>query len=178
MPTLADIDVPDVSDVVARIMAEAKEAEAKRRAEEGETSGEPDATANPFDDYLDRKPRTKSRKRAKAPKPLVVTEAPPDDMVEAVLAELAESFVPHPDEFLDDFTPQAAMMFGRQVSMKLLQIATGAAASLSDDSEGIEPVVSEFLNGAALAVAGHTHALVAVGVLPKEAEEALTQDGQ
>ena len=93
--------------------------------------------------------------------------------VDLAMAELAESMIPHPDQFLEDYSPPAALLFGRQVAMVCLKIAAGAAASLDVDRDEEQPVLSKVLNGVAAAVAGFTHALVALEVLPVEAEEAL-----
>ena len=116
--------------------------------------------------------------------------------LETAQAELAESKTPFPDLFMFDYTPQAGLLFGRQVAMCLLKMVTDAAASLTyaspevlavdaaDDNAVMgaldsardeeQPVVSEILNGVAMAVAGLTHSLVAIGLLPAEAEEALS----
>ena len=149
---MADPVVPDVSDVVARIMAESEAAAAATPAEFTN-----DHNGNP--EY------------APAAAPAMTEPLSPLDLA---LAELADSFVPHPDDFLESYTPQAAFLFGRQVAMKCLEIATGAAISLGVESDEEVPTVTEVLNGVSMAVAGLTHALVALGVLPPEAEEALT----
>lgn len=94
--------------------------------------------------------------------------------LEIAQLELGESMVPYPDEFLEDYSPGAAFLFLRQCAMVALKIATGAAASLMDEGEETQPIASEVLNGAAACVAGATHMLVALGVLPPEAEDALT----
>jgi hypothetical protein len=116
--------------------------------------------------------------------------------LEAVKAELAKLHFPWPADFLPDATPQAGIEYGRQVASVLLGMVTDAAASLAGpavvlkstdglakavgpaelDTRGDEdqPVVSEVLNGVAMMVVGATHALVALGVLPVEAEEALS----
>jgi hypothetical protein len=94
--------------------------------------------------------------------------------LEAAQAELSESMVPYPDDFLTEYSPQAALLFVRQCSMVALQMVTGAAASLETSPDEDQPVVAEVMNGVAACIAGSTHALVALGVLPVEAEEALT----
>ena len=94
--------------------------------------------------------------------------------LELAQTELAESMVPWPDDFMMEYTPQAGLLFGRQVSMCLMQMVADAAASLVEEGEETEPVANEVMNGVAAAIAGLTHALVALGVLPEEAEEALT----
>lgn len=93
--------------------------------------------------------------------------------LETAQDELAKSMMPHPDEFMEDYSPQAALLFGRQVAMSCLRICTTAAASLNVADGDEEPTSTEVLNGVAAGVVGFTHALVALGVLPVEAEEGL-----
>jgi hypothetical protein len=95
--------------------------------------------------------------------------------LEQAQAELADSFTPHPDEFMDAYSPQAALLFLRQVSMACLKVVTGAAASINGGEDEEQPTLNEVLNGVSAAVAGSTHALVALEVLPIEAEEALVK---
>ena len=93
--------------------------------------------------------------------------------LETAQDELAKSMMPHPDEFMEDYSPQAALLFLRQVAMSSLRTCTAASASLGADEDEEVPAATEVLNGVAAAVVGSTHALVALGVLPLEAEEAL-----
>lgn len=102
---------------------------------------------------------------------------PGESALELAQAELAEAMVPWPDEFMKDYTPQAGLLFARQVAMCCLTMVTDAAASLASDSAGEETTVHEILNGVSAAVAGLTHALVTLEVLPKEAEEAMVHGG-
>ena len=94
--------------------------------------------------------------------------------LETVQAELAKLHFPWPADFLPDATPQAALEYARQLASVLLGMVTDAAASLAGPADEEQPTVSEVLNGVAMMVAGATHALVALGVLPVEAEEALS----
>lgn len=93
--------------------------------------------------------------------------------LDAAQAELGQTMMPHPDEFMEDYSPQAALLFGRQVAMSCLRICVAAATSLNVADGDEEPTSTEVLNGVAAGVMGFTHALVALGVLPLEAEEAL-----
>ena len=94
--------------------------------------------------------------------------------LELAQAELSEAMTPWPDEFMYDYSPQAGLLFARQVSMCLLKMVTDAAASLGADGEDSAATLHEVLNGVAAMVAGSTHALVTLEVLPPEAEEAIT----
>jgi hypothetical protein len=93
--------------------------------------------------------------------------------LDAVQGELSTAHFPFPADFLSDVSPQAAIEFGRQVAGILLQMVTDAAALIAKEDGDDQPTVNEALNGVAMMVAGATHALVALGVLPVEAEEAL-----
>lgn len=93
--------------------------------------------------------------------------------LELAQTELSDSMVPWPDDFMTDYTPQAGLLFGRQVAMCLLKMVTDAAASVATGPDEEEPTVSEVLNGVSMAIAGLTHALVALEVLPAEAEEGM-----
>ena len=93
--------------------------------------------------------------------------------LETAQDELARSMMPHPDEFMEDYSPQAALLFLRQVAMSTGKICTAAAISLNADEDETVPAATEVLNGVAACVVGSTHSLVALGVLPPEAEEAL-----
>ena len=70
--------------------------------------------------------------------------------LELAQAELSEAMTPWPDEFMNDYSPQAGLLFARQVSMCLLKMVTDAAASLGADGE--EPTFPEVLNGVAAMV--------------------------
>lgn len=87
--------------------------------------------------------------------------------------ELANSMIPHPDIFLEDYTPQAALLFARQVAMATTKICMTWVRDTSTDLSEESPAANGMMNGCAAGVVGFTHALVALGVLPLEAEEAL-----
>lgn len=93
--------------------------------------------------------------------------------LELAQEELASYMGPWPDEFMPDYTPQAGLLFARQVAMCCLTMVTDAAASLAGEAGDDEAVLHDVLNGVSAAVAGFTVALVALGVLPPEAEEAM-----
>jgi hypothetical protein len=89
-------------------------------------------------------------------------------------AELAGGMFPHPDDFMEDLTPPAALLFARQVSMAALKVLTGAAVSLEEDPDSEAGPIAEVLNGLAMSIAGLTHSMVALELLPPEAEEAMS----
>ena len=88
-------------------------------------------------------------------------------------AELAVSGIPHPETFLKSYSPPAAFLFIRQCSLVLGEMVVDAAITTGKEDGDDQPVVTEVLNSVAQCIAGATHALVALGVLPTEAEEAL-----
>jgi len=93
--------------------------------------------------------------------------------LEDAQAELAEASVPAPDWIEEDLTPTAALLYCFETTKVGLRVATAAAVSLQADPDDEIPAISALLNGCAAALAGYTHALVALEVLPKEAEEAM-----
>ena len=96
-----------------------------------------------------------------------------DSALEAVQDELAKLLWPWPDDYVEEGTPPAVLFYGRQFAMAALKVVTGAAASLADEDDGEPGPLAEVLNGVSMAVVGFTHALVALEVLPPEAEEAM-----
>jgi hypothetical protein len=97
----------------------------------------------------------------------------PTTALEAAQGELRDAMVPLPSDYLEDLSPQAATLLCWEAAKSLLTILTAAATSLGGDPSEPQPVVSEVLNGAAASLAGLTHVLVALGVLPQEAEDAM-----
>jgi hypothetical protein len=91
--------------------------------------------------------------------------------------ELVATKTPTPDFLSEDLTPATAIYWGFEAAKVLLTITTAAAASL-DVPEGEEqPVMTEALNGVAMALTGYTYALVQLEVLPEAALLAI-RDGQ
>jgi hypothetical protein len=91
--------------------------------------------------------------------------------LEAAQAELAESMVPWPDDFMMDYHLNSALLFARQVAMCTAKVAVAFANNVAESPDEPQPVLDEVQNGIAAAVMGLTHALVALEVLPPEAEE-------
>ena len=97
-----------------------------------------------------------------------------DSTLEATQAELSGAMVPWPDDYVEELSPHAALLLCRQMAMATMKVITGAALSLDEDPDGDAGVLDEITNGVAAAIAGTTHACVALGVLPPEAEEAIS----
>lgn len=95
------------------------------------------------------------------------------DLLDTVQSELSEKMVPWPDDYVEDLSPPATLFLLRQMAMAALKVATGAVLSLKEDGDEENPTLTEVMNGVAAAVAGATHACVALGVLPIEAEDAM-----
>ena len=94
-------------------------------------------------------------------------------ILDAAQAELAAGTVPWPDDYVQDLTPPAALLLGRQMAMAVAVVCTAAMVSLDEGSDEPAGIEAEVLNGLAAAVAGFTHAMVALEILPPEAEAAL-----
>ena len=90
--------------------------------------------------------------------------------LQAAQDECAEAGIPWPDDYLLTVSPQSALLILRQASMATLQVVTGAAASLDDDSEATGSPLTWILACVATCVAASTHAMVTLGMLPPEAE--------
>jgi hypothetical protein len=97
-----------------------------------------------------------------------------DSVLEATQAELAEKMVPWPDDYIEDLSPHAALFLLRQMAMATQKVVLGATISLDGDPDDDAGAIGEIMNGVAAAMAGATHACVALEILPPEAEEALT----
>ena len=93
--------------------------------------------------------------------------------LEQAQAELSDAMVPMPADYMDDLTPQAGLLLGFELAKFCLTMVTDAAASLGVPDGEEQPTISEVLNGVSAMVAGACHALVALGVLPQAAEDAL-----
>jgi len=103
-----------------------------------------------------------------------MTDAPTS--LDQAQAELATTGIPHPEVFLKSYSPPAAFLFVRQCALVLGEMCVDAAITTGKEEGDDQPVVTEVLNSVAQLIAGSTHALVALGVLPVEAEEALSND--
>lgn len=93
--------------------------------------------------------------------------------LESVQAELSAAMIPWPDDYLADLSPGAILLLMRQMSMAALKAITAAALSLGEPADEANDTVAACVNGVAAAIAGATHALVALELLPPEAEAAL-----
>lgn len=94
--------------------------------------------------------------------------------LEACQAELVDAKVPTPDFLGEDLTPPTILYWCFEAAKIALTAVTAGAASLTEAQDEEQPVMTEVLNGVTFALAGYTHALVALDVLPKQAEEAIS----
>ena len=95
-------------------------------------------------------------------------------LLESTKAELARSGAPVPQDFVEDWSPHAGLFYGWQTARALLTVVEGASIQETDDPDIDPAIYEEVINGVAQAVAGFTHALVALDVLPAEAEQAIS----
>jgi len=93
--------------------------------------------------------------------------------LEVVQAELAKAMIPWPDDYLEDLSPGAVLLLLRQMAMASMKAVVGASLSLGEGPDEHNDTVADICNGVAAAIVGATHALVALELLPPEAEEAL-----
>lgn len=96
---------------------------------------------------------------------------------DAASAELSAAMVPMPDDFVEDLSPPAALLFLRQCTMAIAKVVVGATISLSEDPDEADGPLGEVMRGVMAAVAGTTHACVAIGLLPQAAEDELEAAG-
>lgn len=105
------------------------------------------------------------------------TEEPTTPTWRAATDELATAMVPMPDDYLEDLSPPAAVLVLRQMAMATAKVVLGATLSLGEDEAGPDGALGELLRGVMSAVAGATHACVALDLLPPEAETELEAAG-
>jgi len=125
-------------------------------------------------------PTGKAKKRpSRAKTKALVLDAPdlppPANVLEAVQRELAATMVPHPEEFMTDYSPQAGLFFLRQVAMETMRIVGAACKSLEAEGEDQAPAALEALAATMVCVTASTRGLVALDVLPAEALEAVEE---
>lgn len=95
--------------------------------------------------------------------------------LDQVQGELAKLAVPAPSEWMEDLTPPAALLYMKAVAESAMTIVAGAVKDAPPEGEDADDLAAALVSGCAMALAGATHALVALGVLPEAAEEALEQ---
>lgn len=93
--------------------------------------------------------------------------------MQSAQVELSKLGVPMPNDFMTDLSPIAALLFMQACAEATLSVVTGATAADDDPKDEVNPTISEVLNGISAALAGSVHALVALEVLPPEAEAAM-----
>ena len=97
--------------------------------------------------------------------------------MQSAQVELSKLGVPMPNDFMTDLSPIAALLFLQSCAEATLSVVTGATAADDDLKGEVNPTISEVLNGISAALAGSVHALVALEVLPPEAEAAMVAAG-
>lgn len=94
--------------------------------------------------------------------------------LEAAKVELMKLGVPMPQDWMQHLSPVSALLVLQNVCEAAVTVMSGAFADPSNELDPDSPVAAEVLNGVTAGLAGSVHALVALEVLPKEAEEALS----
>ncbi|MHB8506290.1 MAG: hypothetical protein ACYDEN_11350 [Acidimicrobiales bacterium] len=96
----------------------------------------------------------------------------PDALLPAVKQELSDALVPWPDDYVEDLSPHAVVLLLRQLGMAAMRVWAAVMTAEDTGEDAVDVMASEVTNGLAASVMGATHALVALGVLPAEAEQA------
>ena len=94
---------------------------------------------------------------------------------DAALARLTNHGVPMPQDWVPDLGPEAALFFMKECCEAVLMALAGSFAQMAQAGDEVDEVAAETLNGAGQALTGTTHALVSLGLLPAEAEQALEE---
>ena len=92
----------------------------------------------------------------------------------AALDELGGAGVLTPEDLLDDLSLHAHLVFLHQTAEQVVKSLAMAAAKVAEEVGPDALELAGVVNGATTALAGAVHALVEAGVLPTEAEEAVT----
>jgi hypothetical protein len=89
--------------------------------------------------------------------------------------ELAKAKLPLPAFLEEDVSPPTALYWLWEAAKTGVVIIRAFAENLQLDTSEEQPVLTEAMNGCLAALVGYTHTLVALEVLPPEAEEALAR---
>lgn len=96
------------------------------------------------------------------------------DLLQHCKDQLADKMWPQPESMEEDLDPQTAAYYAWEMTKEVLVMVTAIMASPDNKDDEVDDSVHDVLNGVRSALAGYTVALCALGVLPKQALEAIT----
>jgi hypothetical protein len=97
---------------------------------------------------------------------------------DAALALMVNRGVPTPSDWLPDFPLPSALFILSEVARGVMESAVVFFGEMNDAGDEVDDTAAEVMNAVAQCMAGATHALVSLELLPPEAEEAMTAAGQ
>lgn len=99
------------------------------------------------------------------------TETPRD----AALALMVNRGVPVPSEWVPDFPLPSALFILREVADGVLKQAIVFFGEMDRDGDEVDDVAAEVMNAVTSCLVSSTLALVSLGLLPQEAEDAMVE---
>lgn len=100
---------------------------------------------------------------------------PDTDPKEAALQDLVKRGVPTPTDFMPDLEFFSGLYFLREVATGAVARGVVFFAELDQGGDEVDETAAEVLGSLSEALQYATHALVALGLLPQEAEDALSE---
>ena len=94
---------------------------------------------------------------------------------DAALALMVNRGVPTPSDWLPDFPLPSALFILGEVVRGVYESAVIFFGEMDSEGDEVDDTAAEVMNGLAAALAGSTHALVAMELLPPEAEQAMEE---
>jgi hypothetical protein len=94
---------------------------------------------------------------------------------DAALAELTNKGMPAPSEFMPDFDLPPALFILREVVQGAMESAVIFFGKMAESGDEVSDTAAEVFNAIAQCMAGATHALVALEMLPQAAEDAMME---
>jgi hypothetical protein len=91
------------------------------------------------------------------------------------LALMVNRGVPVPSEWVPDFPLPSALFILKEVADGVLQSAVVFFGEMAQEGDEVDDVAAEVMNAVSTALAGSVVALVALGLLPQEAEDAMME---
>lgn len=94
---------------------------------------------------------------------------------DAALAQLVNFGVPTPTDFVPHMELPSALFFMRDLATAIQERAVVFFGEMAQVGDEVDDMAALVFNGVSACMAGSTHALVALGMLPQEAEDGMTE---